>query len=203
MLSEETIAHTIIKLQQAGKRMPQEPQFGKDQFQEKMRILKETVDLWKGLFKTTGLDRWQQAEQIALTMTSANGLNVNVISPALMQAALKQAEEAYVQDNIARNNADDKQADWVVPLGKRINSMLLLWTRQKLKEHRPIMPYMPTDRAVFEYGRKLGLSDNAIDEQLLLIKCYINDWQYSQESGRPCASRLTRVGDELTLELIA
>lgn len=202
MLSEETIARTIIKLQQAGKRMPQEPQFGKDQFQEKMRILKETVDLWKGLFKTTGLDRWQQAEQIALTMTSANGLNVNVISPALMQAALKQAEEAYVQDNIARNNADDKQADWVVPLGKRINSMLLLWTRQKLKEHRPIMPYMPTDRAVFEYGRQIGLSDNAIDKQSLLIKCHINDRQHSKKSGRPCASRLTRVGDELTLELI-
>ena len=203
MLSDELIADTVIRLQQAGKRMPQEPAYGKDQFQEKMRILKETVDLWSGIFNEQhiGPERWQQAEKIALTMSSANGLNVNIISPALMQAALKLAEEAHVQETINRNNAEKKSAD-DLPLSNAINLMLLKWTRAKIKERRLIMPYMPDNRKVFEYGRKIGLSDNAIDRQFRLLQAYMSDWYYSRESGKPCASKLTRQGEELTLEVV-
>ncbi len=202
MLDDELIATTVIKLQQAGKRMPQELMYGKDQFQEKMRILKETVDLWSGIFNEQhiGPERWQQAEKIALTMSSANGLNVNIISPALMQAALKLAEEKHVQENINRNNAEKKIND--LPLSNAINLMLLKWTRQKIKERRLIMPYMPDNRKVFEYGRKIGLSDNAIDRQFRLLQCYMNDWYYSRECGKPCSSKLTRNGEELTLEVV-
>lgn len=202
MLSDELIADTVIRLQQAGKRMPQEPMFGKDQFQEKMRILKETVDLWSDIFNSqhVGQERWQQAEKFALTMSSANGLNVNIISPALMQAALKLAEEAHVQETINRNDGEKKSDD--MPLSNAINLMLLKWTRAKIKERRLIMPYMPENRQVFEYGRKIGLSDNAIDRQFRLLQAYMSDWYYSRKSGKPCASKLTRQGEELTLEVV-
>lgn len=203
MLEDRTIAETIIRLQQAGKRMPQDPLLGKDQFQEKCRILKETVDLWSGIFngQNIGPERWRQAEKIALTMTSANGLNVNIISPALMQAALKLAEQEHVQATINRNNAEKKAADQ--PLSSVLNAQLWHWTKAKLKEHRLIMPYMPDNRKVFEYGRKIGLSDNAIDRQFRLLQCYMNDWYYSRECGKPCSSKLTRNGEELTLEVVA
>ena len=92
MLQQQRIAQTIVKLQQAGKRMPQDIRPGFDRLEEAKRILSETVNLWAGIFnqQNIGLDRWEKAEQIALTLTGANGLNVNIISPALMQAALKQ-----------------------------------------------------------------------------------------------------------------
>ena len=71
--------------------MPQDIRPGFDRLEESKRILSETVNLWAGIFnqQNIGLDRWEKAEQIALTLTAANGLNVNIISPALMQAALK------------------------------------------------------------------------------------------------------------------
>ena len=64
------------------------------------------------------------------------------------------------------------------------------------------MPYMPENRQVFEYGRKIGLSDNAIDRQFRLLQAYMSDWYYSRKSGKPCASKLTRQGEELTLEVV-
>ncbi len=202
MLDEKLIAATIVKLQQAGKRMPQEPMFGKDQFQEKVRILKETVDLWSGIFNSQhiGQERWERAEQIALTMTSANGLNVNVISPALMQAALKLAEEAHVQETINRNNAEKKAEG--LPMDNAMCVMLIRWLHHKLARHQDIRPYMPDDRQVFEYGRKIGLSDNAIDRQFRLLQAYMNDCYCSRKNGKPCGSRLTRQGEELSLEVV-
>ena len=202
MLQPQRIAQTIVKLQQAGKRMPQGIRPGFDRLEEAKRILSETVNLWAGIFnqQNIGLDRWEKAEQIALTLTGANGLNVNIISPALMQAALKQAEEAHVQENINRCNmetlADGK------PLADRLNGMLLKWTA-KLKEHRLIMPYMPQDKAVFEYGRQIGLNDNAIDNQFRILQCYMNDFTYSRKHNEPCKSKLLKCGDTLTLEVLA
>ena len=134
-------------------------------------------------------------------MTGANGLNVNIISPALMQAALKQAEEAHVQENINRCNME-KLSDGK-PLADRLNSMLLKWTAAKLKERRLIMPYMPQNKDVFEYGRRIGLHDNAIDRQFRILQCYMNDVAYSRKHGEPCKSKLLKLGDELTLEVLA
>jgi hypothetical protein len=150
MLQPQRIAQTIVKLQQAGKRMPQDILPGFDRLEEAKRNLSETVNLWAGIFnqQNIGLDRWEKAEQIALTLTGANGLNVNIISPALMQAALKQAEEAHVQENINRCNME-KLSDGK-PLADRLNGMLLKWTAAKLKEHRLIMPYMPQDKEDLE-----------------------------------------------------
>lgn len=203
MLQQQRIAQTIVKLQQAGKRMPQDIRPGFDRLEEAKRILSETVNLWAGIFnqQNIGLDRWEKAEQIALTLTGANGLNVNIISPALMQAALKQAEEAHVQENINRCNME-KLSDGK-PLADRLNSMLLKWTRAKLAEHRLIMPYMPQDKAVFEYGRQIGLNDNTIDNQFRILQCYMNDFTYSRKHNEPCKSKLLKCGDTLTLEVLA
>lgn len=183
--------------------MPQDIRPGFDRLEEAKRILSETVNLWAGIFnqQNIGLDRWEKAEQIALTLTGANGLNVNIISPALMQAALKQAEEAHVQENINRCNME-KLADGK-PLADRLNSMLLKWTAAKLKEHRLIMPYMPQDKAVFEYGHQIGLNDNAIDNQFRILQCYMNDFAYSCKHHEPCKSKLLKCGDVLTLEVLA
>ena len=70
MLQQQRIAQTIVKLQQAGKRMPQDIRPGFDRLEEAKRILSETVNLWAGIFnqQNIGLDRWEKAEQIALTL---------------------------------------------------------------------------------------------------------------------------------------
>ena len=203
MLTQQRIAQTIIKLQQAGKRMPQDMRQGFDRLEEAKRILSETVNLWASIFnqQNIGLERWEKAEQIALTLSGADGLNVNVISPALMQAALKQAEEAYVQENIKRCNMEKLSEN--KPLSNSLNAMLLRWTAKKLAERRLIMQYMPQNKAVFEYGRQIGLSDTSIDKHFRLLQCYMNDYYYSCQHNEPCKSKLLKQGDELVLEVMA
>jgi hypothetical protein len=204
MLQQQRIAQTIVKLQQAGKRMPQDIRPGFDRLEEAKRILSETVNLWAGIFnqQNIGLDRWEKAEQIALTLTGANGLNVNIISPALMQAALKQAEEAHVQENINRCNMEKLSQSTPTPKG--IAEVLLKWTRMRMAKHHPISSQdMPQSKAVFEYGRQIGLSDNAIDSQFRILQCYMNDFAYSCKHHEPCKSKLLKCGDVLTLEVLA
>lgn len=205
MLQQQRIAQTIVKLQQAGKRMPQDIRPGFDRLEEAKRILSETVNLWAGIFnqQNIGLDRWEKAEQIALTLTGANGLNVNIISPALMQAALKQAEEAHVQENINRCNME-KLSDGKKLTEDRVSCMVLRWMYAKMSERRSGWPKdMPQAKAVFEYGRQIGLSDNAIDNQFRILQCYMNDFTYSRKHNEPCKSKLLKCGDTLTLEVLA
>lgn len=205
MLQQQRIAQTIVKLQQAGKRMPQDIRPGFDRLEEAKRILSETVNLWAEIFnqQNIGLDRWEKAEQIALTLTCANGLNVNIISPALMQAALKQAEEAHVQENINRCNME-KLSDGKKLTENRVSRMVLRWMYAKMSERRFGWPEdMPQDKAVFEYGRQIGLSDNAIDNQFRILQCYMNDFAYSRKHHEPCKSKLLKCGDTLTLEVLA
>lgn len=205
MLQQQRIAQTIVKLQQAGKRMPQDIRPGFDRLEEAKRILSETVNLWAGIFnqQNIGLDRWEKAERIALTLTGVNGLNVNIISPALMQAALKQAEEAHVQENINRCNME-KLADGKKLTENRVSCMVLRWMYAKMSERRSGWPKdMPQAKTVFEYGRQIGLSDNAIDSQFRILQCYMNDFAYSRKHHEPCKSKLLKCGDVLTLEVLA
>ncbi len=203
-ITQAQIAQTIVKLQQAGKRMPQDMRPGFDRLEEAKRILSETVNLWDSIFnaQNIGVERWQRAETIALTLSGAQGLNVNVISPALMQEALKQAETEHVQANINRNNAY-KRESWNVPLETRINAQLWAWTSKKRAERREVMPYMPQEKDIAAYGKQLGLDDNAIRRERMLLRCFLNDWNYSQKHKKPMTSKLLldKVKQQVTLEV--
>lgn len=204
-ITQAQIAQTVVKLQQAGKRMPQEMRPGFDRLEEAKRILSETVSLWDGIFnaQNIGLERWQRAETIALTLSGAQGLNVNIISPALMQEALKQAEAEHVQANINRNN-DYKRESWNAPLSDRINLQLWAWTSKRRAERRDIMLYMPDEKQVVAYGKQLGLTDDAIQRERMLLRCFLNDWNYSRSKQKPMSSKLVldKVKQQLTLEVM-
>lgn len=202
-MDKKRIAQTIIKLQQAGKRMPQEIVQGADRQKEAQRILSETVELWHSIFEPQkiGVDRWNRAEMLALTLSGVQGLNVNVISPALMQAALKQAETEYVQGVVAQNDAEKRQNN---PTADRIALMLLKWTYARLAERRLIMSYMPTDAEVFAYGRQIGISDESIKQQRRLLQCFLNDCRYAKTTQTAVKSRLLldKATEKLTLESV-
>lgn len=202
-MDKKRIAQTIIKLQQAGKRMPQEIVQGADRQKEAQRILAETVELWHSIFEPQkiGVDRWNRAEMLALTLSGVQGLNVNVISPALMQAALKQAETEYVQGVVAQNDAEKRQNN---PTADRIALMLLKWTYARLAERRLIMSYMPTDAEVFAYGRQIGISDESIKQQRRLLQCFLNDCRYAKTTQTAVKSRLLldKATEKLTLESV-
>lgn len=203
-MDKKRIAQTIIKLQQAGKRMPQEMIPGADRQKEAQRILSETVELWYSIFEPQkiGAERWSRAEMLALTLSGVQGLNVNIVSPALMQAALKQAETEYVQGVVAQNDAEKHQSS---PTADRISLMLLKWTYARLAEHRLIMPYMPTDAEIFTYGRQIGVSDESIKQQKRLLQCFLNDCRYAKTTQTAVKSRLLldKASEKLTLEPIA
>lgn len=204
-MDRKRIAQTIIKLQQAGKRMPQEMIPGADRQKEAQRILGETVELWYSIFESQniGTERWNRAEVIALTLSGVQGLNVNIVSPALMQAALKQAETEYVNGNVARNDEEKRQGNPVTT--DRISLMLLRWTYNKLAERREIMPYMPTEAEIIAYGRQIGISDESIKQHKRLLQCFLNDCRYAKTTQTAVKSRLLldKGTGKLTLESIA
>ena len=203
-MDRKRIAQTIIKLQQAGKRMPQEMIPGADRQREAQRILGETVELWYSIFEPQkiGADRWNRAEGLALTLSGVQGLNVNIVSPALMQAALKQAETEYVQGVIAANEEEKRQHS---PTADRISTMLLQWTYRKLAEHREIIPYMPSEAEVIAYGRQIGINDEGIKQQKRLLQCFLSDCRYAEATQTAVKSRLLldKATGELTLEPVA
>ena len=187
-ITERDVAETIHKLIIAGKKMPQHERLSAaaNTGETAKAILKETVDLWATVFvpRKIGVERWQKATTKALTLTEAGGVNVNLITPALMDAALRavecehlqQAEQQASQEKLAEAQgitSDDYQT-----------RLLLRWTCAKLAERRLIMPYMPKAEQVFQLGRKLGLSDNEIEKQFKLIQIYLNDQNYCNEQGK-------------------
>lgn len=187
-ITERDVAETIHKLIIAGKKMPQHERLSAaaNTGETAKAILKETVDLWATVFvpRKIGVERWQKATTKALTLAEAGGVNVNLITPALMDAALRavecehlqQAEQQASQEKIAEAQGittDDYQT-----------RLLLRWTYAKLAERRLIMPYMPKAEQVFQLGRKLGLSDNEIEKQFKLIQIYLNDQNYCNEQGK-------------------
>lgn len=204
-MDRKRIAQTIIKLQQAGKRMPQEMVPGADRQKEAQRILSETVELWHSIFEPQkiGEERWSRAEVIALTLSGVQGLNVNIVSPTLMQAALKQAETEYVQGVVARNDEEKRQGNPVT--ADRIALMLLQWTHNRLSEHRLIMPYMPSEAEIITYGRQIGISDESIKRQKRLLQCFLNDCRYAKATQTSVKSRLLldKATEKLTLESVA
>lgn len=189
-ITERDLAATILNLVRAGKRMPQDNQLkgAANVEAETQRILRETVAVFKHVFfwQHIGIERWQEAEHIALTMTSADQLNVNIITPALMQAALNKAE----QEHIARQTAKNEQGKLAEPVAEPIAKMLWHWTMAKLREGRAIMPYMPDEAAVTGYMMKLKLNRDEQVKYRQLIRAYINDCIFAKKESKPVASKL-------------
>lgn len=203
-ITERDLAATILNLVRAGKRMPQDNQLkgAANVEAETQRILRETVAVFKHVFfwQHIGIERWQEAEHIALTMTSADQLNVNIITPALMQAALNKAE----QEHIARQTAKNEQGKLAEPVAEPIAKMLWHWTIAKLREGRKIMPYMPDESVVTDYFLHIGLPRELQSKNRQLVRAHLNDCIYAKRMQSAVKSRLlvNKSNWELKLEVI-
>lgn len=203
-ITEQNIAATILNLVRAGKRMPQDNQLkgAANVEAETQRILRETVAVFKHVFfwQHISVERWQKAEQIALTMTNADQLNVNIITPALMQAALNKAE----QEHIAQQTAKNEQAKLAKPVSEPIAKMLWHWTMAKLREGRAIMPYMPDESVVTDYFLHLGMPRELQSKNRQLVRAHLNDCIYAKQMQSAVKSRLlvNKGSWELRLEII-
>lgn len=187
-ITERDVAETIHKLIIAGKKMPQHERLSAaaNTGETAKAILKETVDLWATVFvpRKIGVERWQKATTKALTLTEAGGVNVNLITPALMDAALRAVECEHLQQAEQQASQEKLSEAQGITSDDYQTRLLLRWTCAKLAERRLIMPYMPTAEQVFQLGRKLGLSDNEIEKQFKLIQIYLNDQNYCNEQGK-------------------
>lgn len=187
-ITERDVAETIHKLIIAGKKMPQHERLSAaaNTGETAKAILKETVDLWATVFapRKIGVERWQKATTKALTLTEAGGVNVNLITPALMDAALRAVECEHLQQAEQQASQEKLAEAQGITTDDYQTRLLLRWTCAKLAERRLIMPYMPEAEQVFQLGRKLGLSDNEIEKQFKLIQIYLNDQNYCNEQGK-------------------
>lgn len=187
-IDEQMVAETINKLRIAGKTMPQMERMrtSSNPAQTAIEIFSETVQLWAGIFvpRNIGAKRWEAATNKALTMGSVDGLNINMITPTLMEAALRQVEREHMQLQEERHE-QEKKAE-AASIDDYQNRILWRWTTAKLAQRREIMPYMPKTaehqemaNEVVEVGRRLGLNYAETKTQANLIKIYLNEQNYA------------------------
>lgn len=195
LIDDRVIADTIISLMRAGKQMPQNDRMrGSENPNNTAKlILKETVDLWKKIFITQKIskDKWHRAEQTALTMTKADGLNINIITPALMQEALKRNEAEYLEAMRVKYEQEKKEEMQPInPANSYKNAVLWEWTRQRLSKKLLILPDIPTDEQVNAIAQKYGIKD--LDYNRKLIQIYLADLKHckrcvaKKECGTKC-----------------
>ena len=194
-ITEKNVAETIHTLMAAGKKPPLDEQRvnATDKVKACENILQTTVGLWWKLFgpRKISVERWEDATAKACTITSAGSLNVNMLTPALMETALKTVEVEHVMLNQSRHEAYKQNKELIHTDADHWKEHILLrWTYRKLAERRPIMPYQPTADEVWAKGRALGMSENEIAEQSKLIKIYLNDCNYAKANGMRMTAEL-------------
>lgn len=194
-ITEQDVARAIHAMMTAGKKMPQSERLNSssNMQEEAKAILKDTVELWAKIFvpRKIGIERWEKAIQKALTLSEVGTINVNLITPALMDAGLKSAESEYlqgVQTQTAQEKLEETQSINPDEYQARV---LWRWTIAKLAEGRPIMAYAPKklegqdiSQEVIEYGQKLGMSNDEIKAQNKLIEIFLNDCNYCKAMGK-------------------
>ncbi|WP_405379706.1 hypothetical protein [Phascolarctobacterium sp.] len=186
-MTQRDIADAIRDLMLAGKKMPEA--FNGDAAKAK-QLLKATVELWAKIFlpMRIGVERWRDAVVRAITLTKIGdtNLNVNLITPALMKTALEELEREHLQDALTRHEQEKKGLNEPVAfddLRRRANLIAIGWTKKRLAEKRPIMPFKPTYNECVEFGTQLGLIGKELDKQLKLIEIYLNDKAYATAQG--------------------
>lgn len=163
--------------------MPQEMDPSKPRAEEVKRILSQTVDLFADCFGGTSLDRWKQAEKIALTMTGCAGISTAVVSTNLMGEALRQAEKAYLEDVMSRHEEAKKQP--IEPATDvRQAKIAWAWTKQMLRAKVPIMPYQPRETEITSCGIALGLSARESDRCRPLMKVVLASRKVCEDCKR-------------------
>lgn len=187
-ITEKNVAETIHTLMAAGKKPPLDEQRvnATDKVKACENILQTTVGLWWKIFgpRKISVSRWEEATSKACTISSAGSLNVNMLTPALMDIALKTAEVEQIMANQARNETEKKESVIAKPNADNWKEHnLLRWTYSKLAAHRPIMPYKPTADEVWAKGRELGMNDSEISDQHRLIEIHLNDCNYAKAKG--------------------
>ena len=148
--------------------------------QEATRIILETVDLFVRVFipRNISRERWQKAEGIAIVSPE------RVICPALMQAALQQAETEHVEATISRNEEAKKErpANYADTKEGRSNAKLLRWTLSRMRQGRVFGPYWPTAKEVADMAEQIGMTANDVDNyNQLLLRIFLNDVNYGKE----------------------
>lgn len=194
MIDKMTIAATINKLRKAGKTMPQNDRLRNSSDLQKAAkdILQDTVELWAEIFgsREISVERWRQAEQTALVMTKADGLNVNIISPALMEEALKRCEAEYLEAQRVKYEAEKRQEQKVCADDYQTKT-LWHWTVQRLSKAVAIMPDLPTEQELYELAQRLKLKGEAFYSNMKLLQIYIADRKHCRRclAGKSCQNQ--------------
>lgn len=183
-ITKSDVEITVRGLYKAGKEFPQKELFysvdKEHRVQEATRIILETVDLFVRVFipRNISRERWQKAEGIAIVSPE------RVICPALMQAALKQAETEHVEATISRNEEAKKErpANYADTKEGRSNAKLLRWTLSRMRQGRVFGPYWPTAKEVADIAEQIGMTANDVDNyNELLLRIFLNDVNYGKE----------------------
>lgn len=190
MITKEDILEAIMKLRQAGKKMPQADRvrLATDRIQEEQRVMAETVQLWYQLFipKQVTKENWEAALNKALLK---NEPNTQIITPGLMESCLKELEqERQARAEIRREQ--EKDVPFVDPELRLDILTAMQWGVKTLAERRglvdnPIGDFIRSDEDVISQAVKLlGITEEEAWSRRVLLRCWYNDRVFSRRTGR-------------------
>lgn len=201
-ISKNDIVDAIMKLRQAGKKLPQTDRIksAANRVEEEQKVLGETINIFCKIFIGRLISKltWDDAVEKAMLRYDANA---SVITPSLLQVCL---DETAKENQI--NNAYEQPKDFK-PLDdeERYASLSAIkWTSITMKERRNL--YKQGKDAISDYVRdnksvmanaisKLGINEAEARKYLLILKCWDNDLVYSADQGKQPKSFIGFDGD--------
>ena len=207
VVDHEAVKDAVGRLYKAGKKFPQREMFysvpQEERAKKAMSIMQDTIDTLAGYFvqKQIGLKLWQDAVDIASVSAE------EFITPKLMQDAIIEAQRRIVADNTARAEQEkrDEQAFLSdAERGERLDMtrVLLRWTFKQLGMGREICPYLPSEGQISDFVIRNRIPRDVAEKHRTLIRAYLNDYNFSQATGRKMGSKLFNRGERLELMLL-
>ena len=173
-ITKADIAATINRLRQSGRSMPQMDRLraAQDVAREALAIFQETVDLWWDCFgnQSIGIERWKEAEKIALTMPDTPGVLTRVISTNLMGEALRRAESQYLEAQRTQSEEVKRQAP-IAASAQQYTKAIYRWICQMMGAKLKCTDFFPTDLApVLKFAREHNMGSEKEQEMRTVIR---------------------------------
>lgn len=188
-ITKQDIAQTLMKLMRAGKQMPQmdKVKVATNTQEAAQMVLKQTTELFGEVFfpQKIGVERWNQATIEALTLTKADTLNVNLITPALMQTALKNVEVREMEAaRVSYQQAKEEEKAGVNFEAndslRRQNALAWEWTKQKLGCGADLTRWLPKEHQIVSLALQMGMTREQRQQNGIALTIYLADKAYCE-----------------------
>lgn len=188
-ISKTDIAEAVMKLRQAGKKLPQADRIkaAANKVEEEQKVLAETINIISKIFVGRQISKCTWDDVVERAMLRYD-MNSTIITPSLLQICFDEITKENQINSSFKAEANNKPLDDE----ERYSSLSAIkWTSLTMGERKKlyrrgvdaITKYVRNNEAVIHDAvKRLGISEAEARKYLLILKCWDNDIQYAKDN---------------------